>query len=505
MRKIRSFILSLISFSSTFFVFDLSLGQTINGLILPPVGILTTKPYNYLNQSLELPLLKADNLGENHPAKGAKIRRTMKLLATSNRQKHHQVKILFYGQSITKQTWWLDVAEDLRQRFPYADLQIENRAIGGFASSLLMKTAEHDIYPYYPDLIIFHVYGGEPEYEAIIANIRTRTTAEIAIQSDHITWLPTGKETDDQNLLLAYQWHENHSTKWLPEIAEKYGCEMIEIRQGWRRYLKENKLEPKDLLMDGIHLNDRGSDLLASLVKPHLYYNAELPLDDDPNLVKTYQVGKDIKWRKGKLILEFEGNKIDVISQPINENSGKIGKILIDGKPPSKFPELYAITRPSDAYGVDQPAILQISSEKPLIVEDWQLIITDINDDATLFKFKVFGSKTGFDGTGDNQTKFISKSGRVVIEPENWWVKSAQQYTGKTPPKGFIIRWQVQPLFTDIYTTPEMTDLTQEYVTNLAQNLTNTKHRLEILPQDGKILPIKALRVYQPPLKTIPK
>jgi hypothetical protein len=505
MRKIPSFILSLISFSSTFALFDLNLSQAINVLTLPPMGVLTTKPYNYLNQSLELPLLSSYNFGEFSQEKGAKIRRTMKLLATSNRQKNNQVKILFYGQSITKQAWWLDVAEDLRKRFPYADLQIENRAIGGFASPLLMKTAEHDIYPYYPDLIIFHVYGGEPEYEAIIANIRTRTTAEIAIQSDHINWLPTGKETDDKNLLAAYEWHENHSTKWLPEIAEKYGCEMIEIRQGWRRYLKENKLEPQDLLMDGIHLNDRGNALLASLVKPHLYYNAELPLDDDRNLVKTYEVGKDIKWRKGKLILEFEGNKIDLISQPVRENSGKIGKILIDGKPPSKFPELYGITRASDAYGVDQPAILQINSEKPLIVEDWQLIITDINEDATLFKFKLFGSKTGFDGTGDNQTKFISQSGRVVIQPENWWVKSAQEYTKKTPPKGFIIRWQVKPLFTDIYTAPEMTDLSREYVTILAQNLTNTKHRLEILPQDGKILQIKALRVYQPPLKNIAK
>ena len=43
---------------------------------------------------------------------GAKIQRTMMLLATSTPQHRHRVRILFYGQSITKQDWWLEVAND---------------------------------------------------------------------------------------------------------------------------------------------------------------------------------------------------------------------------------------------------------------------------------------------------------------------------------------------------------------------------------------------------------
>ncbi len=42
--------------------------------------------------------------------------------------------VLFCGQSITEQEWSKQVAGDLRRRFPHADLEIENRAIGGFAS-----------------------------------------------------------------------------------------------------------------------------------------------------------------------------------------------------------------------------------------------------------------------------------------------------------------------------------------------------------------------------------
>ena len=71
------------------------------------------------------------------------------------------------------------VADDLRRRFPHANLVVENRAIGGFASQLLVKTAETDLYPFYPDLVVFHVYGSHIEYENIIRRIRERTTAEI--------------------------------------------------------------------------------------------------------------------------------------------------------------------------------------------------------------------------------------------------------------------------------------------------------------------------------------
>ena len=89
---------------------------------------------------------------------GAGVQRTLTLLATSTPERRNTVRILFYGQSITEQEWWKHVADDLRSRFPSANLIIENRAIGGFAAQLLIKPAEHDVYPFYPDLMILHVY-----------------------------------------------------------------------------------------------------------------------------------------------------------------------------------------------------------------------------------------------------------------------------------------------------------------------------------------------------------
>lgn len=434
----------------------------------------------------------------NNASLGARLQRTMGLLATSTPTERHQVRILFYGQSITQQDWWQDVVQDLKKRFPYADLIVENRAIGGFASPILIRPTEHDLYPFYPDLLIFHVYGGEEDYEAIIANVRRRTASEILLHSDHITWLPTGNN-DNENEVNGYEWHNTHSTKWLPELADKYGCEIAEIRAPWRRYLIDNRLQPKQLLSDSVHLNAWGNFLLAALIKPYLRYNPNSPQTGQQNLVKTYTVGTDVKWQDGKLVLEFEGNRIDAIADRSFNGKAISAKIAIDGKKPSEFPELYSITRPSATVGVPWPAILQISSQKPLIVEDWKATITEINSDATKFKFDVVGSKTGYDGSGTNDKMFVSKSGRVAIEPRNWWLQNAYEYSKKPTPKGFEISWQVKPMFVDSYIPPQIADSSREYSTTLAQNLSNSKHILEIVPETDGTVPIQAIRVYRPP------
>lgn len=457
------------------------------------LSILIVEP-SHENQVFPPPKLAQDDANF-----GAGIQRTMTLLATSTPEHRNRVKILFYGQSITKQKWWLDVASDLKKRFPNADLVIENLALGGFDASRLIRPAVHDLYPFYPDLTIFHVYGGDQDYEAIIANIRRRTTSEIAFHSDHINWLPTGTERDSFDDLKTYEWHNYHSFHWLARIAGKYGCELMEIRRPWRQYLKDNNLQPKALLSDHIHLNEQGNFLLASLIKPYLRYNPKFPTDLWKNLVRNYQVGTDVQWQDGKLVLEFEGNRIDAIAANSNTNSAS-AKILIDGKKPSEYPELYTITRPSNAINVDWPAIIQVSSEKPLLVEDWTAKITEINQDSSQFKFEVFGSKTGRDGSGTSDSKFVSNSGRVVIEPQNWWLKTSQEFSGKPTPKGFAIKWQVKPMFVDNYIAPKVENPTLESSTILAQNLTNSKHKLEIITEKKGIIPIQALRVYQPPL-----
>src|SRR5215217_6267660 len=114
------------------------------------------------------------------------VARTAWLLSSVNKGNFEPVKILVYGQSISEQTWWKDVREFVTKRFPSAHVNFINKAIGGFSSERLKLMVENDVVSFYPDLILFHDYGNETDYEMIIQTIRRKTTAEIAVQTDHM-------------------------------------------------------------------------------------------------------------------------------------------------------------------------------------------------------------------------------------------------------------------------------------------------------------------------------
>ena len=413
---------------------------------------------------------------------GRHIQRTMTLLATSTPHKRNTVKVLFYGQSITVQKWWKDVEKDLRRRFPHADIVCENRALGGFASQLLVRTAEYDLYPFYPDLLIFHVYGHHVRYEDIIRRTRQRTTAEILIQTDHVT------------KAVEARWTKMMNYTFLPQYAKKYNCRLSRIRESWKRYLKDNKLKPQQLLRDAVHLNAQGEFLMAELVKQELVYRPELPQDEWRDMVRTYVVGRDVKWQGDRLRLEFEGNRVDAIA---GKGGKRSARVLIDGRKPSEFPECYYHARPSGTAGVGWPAIKRISFQKPLVLETWTATFTDFNDAQDEFRFAVAGSKTGPDGNGTGKERFVSESGRVVIDPEDWVFAYCRRVSKNRTPNGFKVRWKVEGPFTDVYTPAQIKDPSREYATTLAQGLENAAHTLELI---GKA-PVAALRVYKPPVK----
>jgi len=428
---------------------------------------------------------------------GTGLQRTLYLLASSTPTRRNTVRILFYGQSITKQDWWLEVVNRLRERFPDANLIVENRAIGGFASHLLVRAAEHDLYSFYPDLVIFQCYGDEKNYEAIVANIKQKTTAEIALISDHIDWLP-GEPTDKpEEVLNIYRWHNQH-VQWLSKTAEKYGAEFIDIRTPWEDYLKNNHLSASVMLIDEAgHLNDKGNRLMAQLVSQHLLQSPIASTRPTTPTVVNYPQNS-LRWQNGKLKLEFQGNRIDVVTRTTAQSGSASATVLIDGKRPSQFPDLYHLTRPSDSFHVDIPAIIRVQSQAPLQLEDWSLFVTEINPEMTRFKFQVYGSKTGFDGEGVSTERFVSRSRRIVIEPQEWNLLDTARFFKRPIPTGFQIRWQVDPLFTDVYVPPVVQERSREVVTTLAQNLTNSRHVLELTSNTGKPIPLDAIRVYRP-------
>lgn len=430
---------------------------------------------------------------------GAGIQRTMTLLATSTPARRNPVRVLFYGQSITKQEWSQLVARDLRERFPSADLTVENRAIGGYDSQYLIQTAAHDVYGFYPDLIVFHDYGGEENYEKVIAGIRRHTTAEILIQSDYPTWLPTEGQPDDAALAKSKQFHDQHSYEWLPDLCRRYGCEVVDVRRPWIEYLRQNKLAPRAVLSDGTHLNDEGNHLLAAITKRHLRYDAALPRAW-ADLTQSFAVGRD-GWKDGRFKIEFEGNRVDAIAAAGGPYHAAEADVLIDGRKPSEFPELYFITRPTDTFAVDWPAVNRVTAEKPLLVEDWTLRVLETAPDDSRWRFEVTGSKTGRDGEGDSTARFVSKSGRVAIAPGEWGVKRAYDLRHILTPAGFEVKWRVEPMFGDVYRAPRVADPSREYAATLALGLANGRHTLELVARGKTPPPIGEIRVYRPPVR----
>ena len=424
---------------------------------------------------------------------GANIQRSMKRMEESTARQRNTVRILFYGQSITRQNWWPIVADHLRETYPNANLIIENRAIGGFQSPSLIQTAEFDLYPFYPDLLIFHVYGGGGDamdkWEEIVRRTRTRTAAEILLWTHH----DVGRERD-------YVESER-----IRQIALKYDCGLVDVMRQWQQLLAERNLPPKALLSSGPHLNREGCELLAGMIIPFLKYDPRLMSEQSRELATDVPFADPDRVRRlpnGSVEVTFTGNRIDAIGSP-DVGAAALADVLIDGRKPSTLPELHVLTRPSNApFDTVRPALKRIGHREPLVEEDWTLQIVESIRDGTRFRFRAEGSVTGDDGVGTNTERFVSDSGRVVIEPEgNWMVAWALEYRKKQMPADFQVTWSVVCQGTDELRFPPAKHDGTETIVTLAQGLANDTHTLKLMPKKKPGLPISGFRVYCPPLR----
>ncbi len=440
---------------------------------------------------------------------GKNIQRSMTLAATSSPKKRNKVRVLFYGQSVTRNPWWRDVADYLRQSFPHADLEIENRAIGGYGGPVLINTAEFDLYPFYPDLLIFHVWSGveSGDQEELIRRVRERTTAEVLLWTSNLRWPrsvppdgdpehPDVQRVDAQDQAIADLYHR---------LGDELGCEVASVRRGMQRYIAEHDLVVKDTIRDTVHPNELGNFLIAELVKPHLRYDPDFPTEPWEDLVRDVPVDDERVTRGDdeSLTLTFEGNRIDVIAEHTDYGEEGLGsaQVLIDGKAPSQFPELYYHERPSPTPVAGRPAFNRIEHETPLQLETWTAKILECDPDEDILRFEIIGSKTGPDGQGSHKERFVSDSGRVIIPANQWMINWSLRYRDKELPEDYEVTWRTLPLFTDVYEAPVTDDPAREYTVRLAQGLENTEHTVTLTPNGDGALPIAGFRVYEPPLK----
>ncbi|HEY3372966.1 MAG TPA: hypothetical protein VGK10_19100 [Prolixibacteraceae bacterium] len=416
--------------------------------------------------------------------------RTMNLLQSSTAEKPNTVKILVYGQSISVQDWWLEVKKSIQSRYPHANLIMENKAIGGFASQMLCKTVEMDVSTFYPDLVLLHIYGSNQLYDSVLYTIRSRTAAEVAIQTDHYT---------GEN-----KWSDTMSYYFLSEMAEKYKCDLINIREPWIKYLNDHQLQAKDLLKDDVHLNKYGEFLMAELIKPLFEYKSKYHRDPF-GLCTTLMAYKDFNFRKKQLVIPIRGNRVDLVYQA-NYTPIK-AEVLLDGRRPSEFQGTYFMTRPYAANGNgwpwSLPAMIHVQHQTPWLAEEWTCKFTEATAPYDDFSFEISGSVTGKDGSGKASEDFTSNSKRVIISKGDaekggdWHLNRSYKVMKTIVNPGDEVKWKTYSISVD-----SIQNVGSEETGNtgivLFQGVPNSSHQLEIIAGKQLKLLIYQIKIYRP-------
>ena len=169
------------------------------------------------------------------------------------------------------------------------------------------------------------------------------------------------------------------------------------------------------------------------------------------------------------------------------------GAVLLDGRPLETFTELWAATLPSPGPFIWMPAIKQVGFQQPPGAQKWTLsLLPDSSSDGTKLHFKVAGSGTGEEGEGWSDQRFVSTSGRVVIESSDWHVAWPLSYRKKTLPEGFLITWSTRQT-----AAPRYQSAPADARTPLVQGCSNSEHVLRIQGDTGK-LGISRLFIHTP-------
>jgi hypothetical protein len=439
------------------------------------------------------------------------LARTRSIIAGSTSGDPKVLKILFYGQSITSPKWTDPAGDYLRRSYPNTRFVIRNLAIGGFIAPLLERTAERDVSDFYPDLIVFHVYGDHRAYERIIRTMRSITAAEIIVETDHLTAPaePLCKEGFHLTLrappgckgLFWYRqrsWEEHMSGVVLPYLAEKYDLAIEPRRERWASYINAHGIAPEQLLADSVHPNDAGWKLMASLFEEYFDSVVAGAEPQATSLVST------LPLPAGNLPItyQFSGNRVELISRGVLDG---LVTVEIDGLRAEQVAGCWQITRSTALPGVPSwPAIRKETVfAEPLGPETWTATIGNLSADQTDFDFTVHARTAGTTDHGRGREDFHSMATGIKIEAQDWTLPAGWSTFKKSVPNGFQVTWSRAFVCHDEAAT--LLNPGQFEVRHVvATGLPGGPHSLRLQVSDAALPLIKELRVYTPPLVQSP-
>jgi hypothetical protein len=440
-----------------------------------------------------------------------KIARTLEIIRTSTPTNHKVLKVLFYGQSITRSGWHKAVVAHWREKYPNTVFVVENRALGGFPSQSLVRTTEQDIGAFYPDLIIFHVYGDHRAYEKILRMFRSLTAADVILQTDHGDGLPDPpcaeglqlslhREPGCAGVLWVHQrsWHDEMSYHKIPAFANKYGMAVEPQRGWWRDYLLQKQVDPQSLLMaDGLHPNEKGNELIAEFFNRYFDNLVEHWNGETERNVVSIPVNA-AKLSEGMEEVDFDGSRLELLA---NEPLAVWPSVTIDNRLPKDIDGCYQVTRSSPLVSApDWPALRRITLLHDHTAEDWTATITNITPDEKSVDFTVRASVSGDEGKGSSSRKYVSNSGQLTIDGDDWMFERGYELEHIPLQVPAEVHWSVQYICGG---RPEVIDRGNrmvEYRYVLGAGLSNGRHTAELSSPMNDLADAVEFSAYKPRL-----
>ena len=370
-----------------------------------------------------------------------------------------------------------------------------------------------------PDLILTYTNGSPEGLDALLTTIRRRTTADVIVPSLH--FFENSSVSDEDIERGVVDWNEVRT------ICRKHQVEFVENRRELAGYLRQIKAKPPALLFDAVHQNRHGFIRIWDNIVRHIPRadkSAELPDARERHIVAGLvstegkspdkvvvsdgwtREGNRLRTRRKGASLEvrFTGSRIDLLGVAVPE--GGTARVRIDGKDASTVPAFatdYILPHP-----VAGPLVLKgpgpgdvaphaVALGSGIVPQSWTLLMTSDTGD-----YRLEGTVTGFDGTGNSTRPFQSRSGQITIDPALWrhnrdsLLRDKVVYGNRAGDKfDFNV---VRKAVDDVRFC---SDSRRDFYVPLVRNLPAGSHTVEIVASgDGEVI-IDGFYIAEPPIQ----
>jgi hypothetical protein len=297
------------------------------------------------------------------------------------------------------------------------------------------------------------------------------------------------------------------------EICEKFGAEFVNNRVEMAEYLAKTGLDQDELLRDHNHQGMHGRIRIWDNVARHLVKSGEANYTPEsrerrisavpPADTATEQITVSGNWTSNdgvlrsngagaRLKVNFTGNQIDLIGRK-GPNGGSV-KVLIDGISADQSSPFLMDCIQSNKRNWRSPHAVELGAN--IVPQTWTITMTSDTGD-----YRLEGSVTGLDGSGNLAKPFTSKSGQISIPPRFWRAgrleKDGKVEYGNVSGETFVFDVFRSAVGEQSFKSEKPGQLAEP----LVRNLSNGPHTIELITTGNGEVAIDGLYVFQPPGK----